>query len=192
MKGFDVKFIDELKSKNDIVEVVGRYVPLQQKGTNYWGRCPFHHEKTASFSVNSGGQFFYCFGCHKSGDVISFIMEIESLDFNDAVKFLAERVKMPLPEIKYDDEKVKEQKKQKERVLELLRETALFYVKNLRSEKGGAHYEYALKRKFTPETLVKFGFGASLDYNTLPKYLKEKGYTYEEILHYYYTDVEVK
>ena len=182
MKGFDVKFIDELKSKNDIVEVVGRYVPLQQKGTNYWGRCPFHHEKTASFSVNSGGQFFYCFGCHKSGDVISFIMEIESLDFNDAVKFLAERVKMPLPEIKYDDEKVKEQKKQKERVLELLRETALFYVKNLRSEKGGAHYEYALKRKFTPETLVKFGFGASLDYNTLPKYLKEKGYTYEEML----------
>ena len=182
MKGFDVKFIDELKNKNDIVEVVGRYVPLQQKGTNYWGRCPFHHEKTASFSVNSGGQFFYCFGCHKSGDVISFIMEIESLDFNDAVKFLAERVKMPLPEIKYDDEKVKEQKKQKERVLELLRETALFYVKNLRSEKGGAHYEYALKRKFTPETLVKFGFGASLDYNTLPKYLKEKGYTYEEML----------
>lgn len=182
MKGFDVKFLDELKNKNDIVEVVGRYVQLQQKGTNFWGRCPFHHEKTASFSVNSAGQFFYCFGCKKSGDVISFIMEIESLDFNDAVKFLAERVKMPLPEIKYDDEKVKEQKKQKERVLELIRETALFYVKNLRSEKGSAHYEYALKRKLTPETLVKFGFGASLDFNTLPKYLKEKGYTYEEML----------
>ena len=182
MKGFDVKFIDELKNKNDIVEVVGRYVQLQQKGTNYWGRCPFHHEKTASFSVNASGQFFYCFGCHKSGDVISFIMEIESLDFNDAVKFLAERVKMPLPEIKYDDEKIREQKKQKERILELLRETALFYVKNLRSDKGSAHYEYALKRKFTPETLVKFGFGASLDFNTLPKYLKEKGYTYEEMV----------
>ena len=182
MKGFDVKFLDELKNKNDIVEVVGRYVQLQQKGANYWGRCPFHHEKTASFSVNTAGQFFYCFGCHKSGDVISFIMEIESLDFNDAVKLLAERVKMPLPEVRYDDEKVKEQKKQKERVLELLRETALFYVKNLRSEKGGAHYEYALKRKFTPETLVKFGFGASLDFNTLPKYLKEKGYTYEEMV----------
>ena len=182
MKGFDAKFIDELKLKNDIVDVVGRYVRLDQKGGNFWGKCPFHHEKTASFSVNPRGQFFYCFGCHKSGDVISFIMEIEALDFSDAVRFLAERVNMPLPEIKYDDEKIKEQKKHKQRVLELLRETALFYVKNLRSEKGGAHYEYALKRKFTPETLVKFGFGASLDYNTLPKYLKDKGYTYEEMV----------
>ena len=107
MKGFDSKFIDELKNKNDIVEVVGKYVSLQQRGGNYWGRCPFHHEKTASFSVNPNGQFFYCFGCHKSGDVISFVMEIESLDFNDAVKYLAERAKMPLPEVKYDDEKIK-------------------------------------------------------------------------------------
>ena len=182
MKGFDTKFIDELKNKNDIVDVVGRYVRLDQKGGNFWGKCPFHHEKTASFSVNPRGQFFYCFGCHKSGDVISFIMEIEALDFSDAVKFLAERVNMPLPEIRYDDEKLKEQKKFKQRVLELLRETALFYVKNLKSEKGYAHYEYALKRKFTPETMVKFGFGASLDFNTLPRYLKEKGYTYEEML----------
>ena len=182
MKGFDAKFIDELKNKNDIVDVVGRYVRLDQKGGNFWGKCPFHHEKTASFSVNPRGQFFYCFGCHKSGDVISFIMEIEALDFSDAVKFLAERVNMPLPEIRYDDEKIKEQKKFKQRVLELLRETALFYVKNLKSEKGYAHYEYALKRKFTPETMIKFGFGASLDFSSLPKYLKEKGYTYEEML----------
>ena len=121
MRGFDAKFIDELKNKNDVIDVVGKYVRLEQRGGNFWGKCPFHHEKTASFSVNPTGQFFYCFGCHKSGDVISFIMEIESLDFNDAVKFLAERVKMPLPEVKYDDEKVKEQKKFKTLTMALLK-----------------------------------------------------------------------
>ena len=110
MKGFDTKFMDELKNKNDIVDVIGKYVHLEQKGINFWGRCPFHHEKTASFCVNSNDQFFYCFGCHKSGDVISFIKEIESLDFGDAVKFLAERAKIPMPEMKYDDEKIKEEK----------------------------------------------------------------------------------
>lgn len=182
MKGFDVKFMEELKRKNDLVDVIGRYVRLEQRGGNFWGKCPFHHEKTASFSVNSVGQFFYCFGCHKSGDVISFIMEIESLDFNDAVKFLAERAKMPLPEVKYDDEKIKEQKKLRERVLQLLRDTALYYVKNLRGEKGAAHYEYALKRKMTDETIVKFGIGASLDFNSLPTYLRSLGYTQEEMV----------
>ena len=181
MKGFDAKFLDELKNKNDIVEVVGRYVSLQQKGGNYWGRCPFHHEKTASFSVNPNGQFFYCFGCHKSGDVISFIMEIESLDFNDAVKFLAERVKMPLPEIKYDDEKIREQKRQKERVLALLTDTARFYAGNLKKEESIKHKEYILKRKISSESLAKFGIGASLNFNDLPKHLLSKGYTYEEM-----------
>ena len=110
---FDDKFIDELKNKNDIVEAIGRYVQLQARGGNYWGKCPFHHEKTASFSVNSNEQFFYCFGCHKSGDVITFVKEIESLDFSDAVKFLAERAGIPLPEIEYDTEYLREQKKKK-------------------------------------------------------------------------------
>ena len=116
MKGFDAKFLEELKNKNDIIDVAGKYVQLEQRGGNYWGRCPFHHEKTPSFTINATGQFYYCFGCHKSGDVISFIMDIESLDFNDAVKLLAERAKIPLPEFKYDDEKIKEQKKYKERL----------------------------------------------------------------------------
>ena len=181
MSGFDAKFLDELKNKNDIVDVVSRYVQLQQRGTNYWGRCPFHHEKTASFSVNPNGQFFYCFGCHKSGDVISFIKEIESLDFNDAVKFLAERAKMPLPEIKYDDEKIKEQKKQKERVLELLTETARFYASNLKKPNAHKHVEYVLKRKIPSSCVAKFGIGASLNFNDLPKHLLSKGYTYEEM-----------
>ena len=182
MKGYDVKFMDELKNKNDIVDVIGRYVRLEQRGTNFWGKCPFHHEKTASFSVNSSGQFFYCFGCHKSGDVISFIMEIESLDFGDAVRFLAERAKIPMPEVKYDDEKIKEQKKKRARLMEALRETALFYVKNLKSDKGEQHLDYAAKRKFSGETLVKFGMGASFDFNSLPQYLRSKGFTDEEMI----------
>ncbi len=182
MKGFDVKFIDELKNKNDIVDVVGRYVHLEQKGVNFWGRCPFHHEKTASFSVNPQGQFFYCFGCHKSGDVISFIKEIESLDFNDSVKLLAERANIPLPEFKYDDEKIKEQKKQKERLLELLLDTAKFYATNLRSDKADKHIEYILKRKISSDYVAKFGMGASLNFGDLPQYLLKKGYTYEEML----------
>ncbi len=181
MKGFDGKFIDELKNKNDIIDVIGKYVRLEQRGGNFWGKCPFHHEKTASFCVNSQGQFYYCFGCHKSGDVISFIMEIESLDFNDAVKLLAERAKIPLPEVRYDDEKVKEQKRKKERILSLLKDTAMFYVRNLRSEGADKHVAYILKRGYSSETITKFGIGASLNFSDLPRYLMEKGYTYEEM-----------
>ena len=182
MKGFDAKFIDELKNKNDIVDVVGRYVPLEQRGGSFWGRCPVHHEKTASVSVNPTGQFYYCFGCHKSGDVISFIMGIESLDFNDAVKFLAERAKMPLPEVEYDDDKIKEQKKKKERVYAILEDTAMFYVKNLRGDRANKHVEYILNRGISSESLVKFGIGASINFNDLVDFLKGKGYTYQEML----------
>lgn len=182
MKGFDGKFIEELKAKNDIVDVVGKYVRLEQRGNNFWGKCPFHHEKTASFTVNGIEQFYYCFGCHKSGDVISFIMELESLDFSDAVKYLAERVKMPLPEVRYDDEKVKEQKRKKERVLDLLKEAALFYVSNLKKDGSEKHIEYILRRGIKGEFISKFGIGASLDFNSLPQYLKEKGFTYQEMV----------
>jgi len=182
MKGYDYNFLETLKSKNDIVEVISRYVKLEQRRGTYWGCCPFHHEKTASFCVNPTDRFYYCYGCHKSGDVITFIREMESLDFNDAVKYLADRAQIPLPEVKYDDDKIKEQKHKRERLLALLKDTALFYVKNYRSPQGAKHYEYALKRKFTEETTTKFGIGASLDFNGLPTYLKSKGYTEEEMV----------
>ena len=181
MKGFDAKFIDELKNKNDIIEVAGKYVSLEQRGGNYWGRCPFHHEKTPSFTINPQGQFYYCFGCHKSGDVISFVMELESLDFNDAVKLLAERAKMPLPEVKYDDEKVKEQKKYRERLFEVVRETALFYIANLRTPQAQKHNEYILKRGFNAQTVNKFALGASLNFGDLPDHLLRKGFSYKEM-----------
>ena len=182
MRGFDSTFIDELKFKNEIIEVVGKYVKLEQRGGNFWGRCPFHHEKTASFCVNASGQFYYCFGCHKSGDVISFIMEMESLDFSDAVKFLADKVKMPLPEVKYDDEQIKETKQKKERLLSLLKDCAMFYVKNLYSEKAESHNAYLRKRQISKDCATKFGMGASLDFNSLPNHLLSLGYTYSEML----------
>lgn len=181
MRGFDSKFIEELKNKNDIVEVISRYVRLENRGGNFWGVCPFHHEKTPSFSVKPRGQFFYCFGCHKSGDVITFISEIESLDFADAVKFLAEKANMKLPEQRIDDEKIREQRKKKERTLALLKETALFYYKNLHSEGSEKHVEYLLKRGITDDTVNKFALGASFDYNGLVSHLKAKGYTYTEM-----------
>lgn len=182
MKGYDQKFIEELKSKNDVVDVASKYIRLEQRGNDFWGRCPFHHEKTASFVVHGVEQFYYCFGCHKSGNVITLVMELESLDFNDAVKFLAERAKMPLPDVKIDDDKIKEQKRHKERVLALLKDTATFYVNNLRGEGSEKHVEYILKRGIPSATVTKFGIGASLDYDGLPRYLAQKGYTEKEML----------
>ncbi len=181
MRGFDGKFIEELKDKNDIVDVIGRYVRLEQRGGTFWGNCPFHHEKTPSFAVNSQGQFFHCFGCNKSGDVITFISEIESLDFSDSVKFLADRAKIPLPEIGENDERVKEQKKRRERLLALLKDAARFYARNLKTQQATPHVDYIYKRKISSEYVAKFGIGASLDYDGLPKHLRSLGYTDEEM-----------
>ncbi len=182
MRGFDTKFLDELKSKSDITEVIGRYVHLEQRGPNFWGRCPFHHEKTASFCVNGVDQFYYCFGCHKGGDVIKFVEEIESLDFFDAVKLLAEKAKMEIPSITYEDDRIKEQKIKKETALAILKDTARFYANNLRNGKCQAHKDYIAKRGLSDEILNKFGIGASLDYESLPEFLKSKGYKYDDMV----------
>lgn len=180
MRGYDVKFLEELKSKNDIVSVVSAYVQLEQRGSNFWGRCPFHHEKTASFCVNGLDNFYYCFGCHKSGDVINFVMETESLDFGDAVKFLAARAGMELPELSENSESIKRAKEKKERLFAILKDTARFYVNNLRSEKAAPHLAYLAKRGVDNATLLKFGIGASLDFEGLPRYLSSKGYDLAE------------
>lgn len=132
MRGYDEKTIDEVKSKNDLVAVISSYLQLEQRGSNFWGRCPFHHEKTPSFCVNGTEQFYYCFGCHKSGDVISFVMEIEGLDFADAVKFLAAKAGVKLPERSENDENIRRAKEKKEKLYAILREAALFYVGNLK------------------------------------------------------------
>lgn len=181
-RGYDSKFLEELKSKNDIVDVISRYVQLEQKGKNFWGRCPFHHEKTASFCVNSLDQFYHCFGCGTSGDVITFIEQIESLDFPDAVKLLAERAHISLPETTFETEQIRQNKKKKERLLEVLRETARFYANNLKHADAAAHWEYLKKRGYDHATVVKFGIGASLSFQGLVGYLESKGYSAEEMI----------
>ena len=181
-KGLDGEFLAQLKSKNDIVEVIASYVNLERKGTNYWACCPFHHEKTPSFSVNSLDQYYHCFGCGASGDVITFIREIESVDFVDAVKILAERVKMPLPDMNFDSEKTLEQKRRRDEVLKILNAAAHFYLDNLNSGKADAHIQYILDRKLSAPTVRKFGLGASLDFKTLPQFLSDKGFRRDDIL----------
>ena len=180
-RGYDTRFLEELKSKNDIVDVISRYVPLEQKGKNFWGRCPFHHEKTASFCINSLDQFYHCFGCGTSGDVITFVQQIESLDFPDAVKFLAERAHIPLPESNFETDKIRENKRKKERLLSVLTDTARFYAANLKSVKAGKHQEYLRSRGYDHAAVVKFGLGASLTFHELPSYLEQKGYSLEEM-----------
>lgn len=186
MPTFDEKFIEELKSKNNIVDVVSRYCNLVRKGsTNYWACCPLpgHTEKTPSFTVNEPGQFYHCFGCGKGGDVIKFIQEVETVDFYDAIKILAERVKMPLPESDFQsEEQAKQAKRKKDRLYELMRETALFYAHNLRDEKAGVWLEYLHKRGLDSKTVRHFGIGASLDYYGLVNHLKQKGFTEKEML----------
>ena len=161
MKGFDAKFIEELKNKNDIIDVASKYVGLEQRGTNYWGRCPFHHEKTASFCVNSGEQFYHCFGCGVSGDVIKFIQEIESVDFMDACKILADRVGMILPDFQGDANYQKD-KNEKERLTSLMREAAIYYYSVLNHQvRGKQAREYLSSRGISDEFIKFYGLGLS-------------------------------
>lgn len=182
MRGLDPAFMSELKAKNDIVEVIGSYVALEKKGGNYWACCPFHHEKTPSFSVNASEQFYHCFGCGVSGDVIKFVREIESVEFIDAVKILASRAKMSVPDADFDTEEVLRRKKKKDALLNIMLASARFYRKNLYGGKADAHVQYLTDRKIQPSTIKKFGFGASLDFTTLPEFLLDSGYSRQDII----------
>ncbi len=181
-KGLDPEFLAQLKSKIDLVELVGSYVSLERKGGNWWGRCPFHHEKTPSFTVNADNQFYHCFGCGASGDAITFVREIESVDFMDAVKMLAERAKIPMPEMNFDSEQILEQKKKRDNILKILRASAHFYLNNLNSGKADAHIQYILDRKISASVVRKFGLGASLNFQDLPQFLLDSGYSRQDIL----------
>ena len=130
-RGIDPRFMQELKQKNNIVEVIGSYVALDRKGGNYWACCPFHHEKTPSFAVNEAEQFYHCFGCGVSGDVVMFVQEIESTDFMGAVRILAARAKIPVPESNFDSEKAIARKKKRENLIKILLDSARFYLSNL-------------------------------------------------------------
>lgn len=180
-KGFPADWLYQLKQRNNIVSVVERYVRLEKKGRKYWGCCPFHNEKTPSFSVSEDEGLFYCFGCKESGDVISFVMKYESCDFYEAVKILARNAGMEVPE--YTGEKdVLEKKKQKERILKLLDCTYKHYQENLLLPKAKPAQEYIKTRQFNRKTLEDFKLGYSLDWNEMIDFLKTKGFTIKEML----------
>ena len=176
---FPQSFLDELMARSDIVDVVGSYVQLTRKGANLFGLCPFHSEKTGSFSVSPDKQIYYCFGCKRGGGVINFIMEEENLSFPDAVRFLAKRAGMEVPEEDGD----REAGRRRQRLLDLNRDAARFYYQMLQQPEGRAVQEYLDRRKIRRATAVNFGLGASLDaWDALILAMTKKGYTKSELL----------
>ncbi len=171
---FSESFLTELTERNDIVDVVSGYVRLGKKsGSNMFGLCPFHSEKTPSFSVSPDKQIYHCFGCGKGGGVINFIMEIENLSFPEAVEFLAKRAGMPIPEEENDRESRK-----RSRMLSLNRDAARFFYAQLSTPQGGAARDYMAKRRIGPATAKNFGIGFAPDtWDSLEKAMREKGYT---------------
>ncbi len=174
-------FLDDLNSRLNIVDVVSAYVPLTKRGGNYWGLCPFHHEKTPSFSVNESRQIFHCFGCGKGGGPARFLMEMESLSFPDAVRKLADQAGLPMPEDTGGDGRWRERRK---RVLELNREAARFYRAMLSDPRGAAVASYIRdKRRISPKFSARFGLGAAPDArDSLIQAMREKGYDKADLI----------
>ena len=168
--------IEEVRQKNDIVDVVSQYVKLTRKGSSYFGLCPFHNEKTPSFSVTPGKQMYYCFGCGAGGNVFNFIMEYENYTFGEALKYLADRAGVELPQIEYSKE-VREKAQERAELLEINKQAAQYFYYQLRTEKGAQGYQYLTGRGLSEETMRKFGLGYSDKFGGgLYQFLKSKGY----------------
>ena len=172
------QFLDELIARTDIVELINRYVPLKKKGNNFWACCPFHHEKTPSFSVSQDKQFFKCFGCGEGGNAIHFLMKIENLPYIDAVEKLAERAGMEMPQ----EEDGGKRRFQRRRLLDLNRDAARYYYETLAGPAGGEARAYLAKRGLTPQTIVRFGLGyAGQSWDGLSRAMRSKGYSEQEL-----------
>lgn len=170
------EIVEEVRSRNDIVDVISGYVRLQRKGGNHFGLCPFHNEKTPSFSVSQAKQMYYCFGCGAGGNVITFVMEYENYTFSEAVKMLADRAGIALPEVEYSQE-MKKRESRRSQLLEVNKEAAKYFYFLLRNEQGAVGYRYLTNRGLTAETIKKFGLGYASKYSDdLTKYLKKMGY----------------
>ena len=176
---FDQSFLDELTARSDIVEVVSRYVQLKRSGANYFGLCPFHNEKSPSFSVSPDKQIFYCFGCGQGGGVISFVMRAEGLEFPDAVAFLAKQCGLPIPEDTQDPQAGR----RRERLLNLMRDAARFYYAELWKPENQRVQQYFARRGLRRGTMNRFGLGYAPDsfFATMDA-MQAKGYTKEELL----------
>ena len=175
------ELIEEVRVNNDIVDVISGYVRIQKKGSSYFGLCPFHSEKSPSFSVSPSKQMYYCFGCGAGGNVFTFMMTYENYTFPEAVKQLAERAGIALPEVEYSDE-VKKREGKRAKLLEVNKEAAKYFYYVLRSPKGAVGYKYLSGRELSDETMKHFGLGfANVTSNDLTKYLNSKGYNDELI-----------
>lgn len=170
------EIIEEVRNQNDIVDVISEYVKLQKKGANYFGLCPFHNEKSPSFSVSPGKQMYYCFGCGEGGNVISFVMKYENYSFIEAVQMLASRAGIELPQVTRSKEE-KENADKRSQILTINTLAAKFYYYMLKSEKGVLAYHYLRGRELSDNTITGFGLGYSDKYSdSLYKYMKSKGY----------------
>ena len=175
------ELIEEVRSRNDIVDVISGYVKLTKKGSSYFGLCPFHNEKSPSFSVSRQKQMYYCFGCGAGGNVFTFIMEYENYTFVEALKMLAERAGIELPEEEYSKE-TKEKADLKTAILEVNKLAAKYYYAQLKTEQGKLAHNYLTGRELSEETITAFGLGYSTKYrDDLYRYLKTKGYR-DEVL----------
>ncbi len=181
MPYYSDELIEEVRSRNDIVDVIGGYVRLQKKGSSYFGLCPFHNEKTGSFSVTPGKQMFYCFGCGAGGNVFTFLMKYENYTFGEAMQTLADRVGIELPKQELSEAQ-KREADERSRLLEINKEAAKYFYALLRNPRGVRAYEYFKNRQLSDETMQKFGLGYSDQYSDdLYRYLRKKGYD-DEIL----------
>lgn len=171
------ELVEEVRQRNEIVEVISSYIKLQKRGNNHMGLCPFHNEKSPSFSVNQARQMYHCFGCGVGGNVFTFIMEYENFTFLEAMKYLADRAGVNLPTQEYSEE-AKKQADFRSKLLEINKQAAKYFYYQLKSEQGKQAYDYLMERGLTKETIQKFGLGYANKYsNDLYQYLKKEGYS---------------
>ena len=180
MVRYSEELIDEIRSSNDIVDVISQYVTLKRSGRSFFGLCPFHKEKSPSFSVSPDKQLFHCFGCGAGGNVIHFISKIENVNFIESLQILAERAGITLPSLQNSEDDKKQQLRKK--VFEINEKVALFYHQHLYQPSAKPAQEYVKKRKLTNKTLKNFLLGYSGNFNELYVFLKQQGFKDEEIL----------
>ena len=174
-------FISKVLDRTDIVSVISRYVKVEQRGNTHWACCPFHHESQPSFAINGTKQFYHCFGCKKSGSAITFLMEMENIEFMDALRMLAEQAGMEVPKFSGGGGAKRVDKEAREQLYNLMRDAARHYHSNLSSPQAKVFRDYLEERKIESNMVARFGLGASIDFNEMIKYLQSKGYTYEQM-----------